>query len=485
MAAQSDIDRLIELGLNAYGAGDIDGALLVWEQVLLVDPDNAQANSYVDYVRLNYDMLVNAEPELVREEGYAISEDPEYQIEIELPPAEETPKLPDPIDQGWFMEEKTHDATSIARTRSHRNSEEVTIDASARDEELTHDASGPLLRRRRNTGEDEATREYRPDFAAEVETNEFEEHTPVGFAQQETEIRKRDLGFVQPVTNEKPSSPISIGTASTVELATSGLPLPADPKRTTQDMPSAARTPGRRESDALSQAEVMLPHAPTQDFELSRPVDIGAPTRELGLRALQQQTQYDDEALTKESDVRAIRDAAARADGNAQPVSEKTRHDLVISFDPIEARTRDILEEVDEEAPADEPKEEQTRRRITSLLQKANAYIEAQETDKAVAAADLALSEDPNSALGQKLIARNKDLIMQIFQSYIGDLERMPQLAKPLHELQNAPINPRAAFLLSRIDGTLTVDELLDVSGMPRLEAYRHLCQLLLRGILR
>ena len=59
------------------------------------------------------------------------------------------------------------------------------------------------------------------------------------------------------------------------------------------------------------------------------------------------------------------------------------------------------------------------------------------------------------------------------------------QLAKSLQELQSAPINPRAAFLLSRIDGTLTIDELLDVSGMPRLEAYRHLCQLYLRGILR
>ena len=64
-------------------------------------------------------------------------------------------------------------------------------------------------------------------------------------------------------------------------------------------------------------------------------------------------------------------------------------------------------------------------------------------------------------------------------------MDRQPQLAKPLHELQNAPISPRAAFLLSRIDGTLTVDELLDVSGMPRMEAYRHLCQLILRGILR
>ena len=50
---------------------------------------------------------------------------------------------------------------------------------------------------------------------------------------------------------------------------------------------------------------------------------------------------------------------------------------------------------------------------------------------------------------------------------------------------RSAPISPRAAFLLSRVDGTLSLDEILDVSGMPRLEAYRYLCQLFLRGILR
>ena len=109
----------------------------------------------------------------------------------------------------------------------------------------------------------------------------------------------------------------------------------------------------------------------------------------------------------------------------------------------------------------------------------------AGELDKAVAAVDLALSEDPNSALAQKLIHRNRDTIMTVFQSFLGDLERQPQLARPLHELASAPISPRAAFLLSRIDGTLSIDEILDVSGMPRLEAYRHLCQLFLRGILR
>jgi hypothetical protein len=98
---------------------------------------------------------------------------------------------------------------------------------------------------------------------------------------------------------------------------------------------------------------------------------------------------------------------------------------------------------------------------------------------------DLALSEDPNSALAQKLIHRNREVIMNVFQAYMGDLDRQPALSRPLHELGSAPISPRAAFLLSRVDGSLSLDEILDVSGMPRLEAYRYLAQLFLRGILR
>ena len=41
---------------------------------------------------------------------------------------------------------------------------------------------------------------------------------------------------------------------------------------------------------------------------------------------------------------------------------------------------------------------------------------------------------------------------------------------------------PRSAFLLSRIDGSMTVEDVLDVSGMPRLEALRVMALLVRRG---
>ncbi|HSR97420.1 MAG TPA: hypothetical protein VLM79_10240, partial [Kofleriaceae bacterium] len=218
---------------------------------------------------------------------------------------------------------------------------------------------------------------------------------------------------------------------------------------------------------------------------------ISAPTRELGLRELtakppRARPSTEDET-TGQADIHRLRAARASAKPEIPP-----------GMDPIDARSAEILEDVDRATPgspapsgsgafraAVETREERTRRRITALLERATEWSRNNDFERAVTAVDLALSEDPNSALAQKLIHRNRDTMMTVFQAFLGDLQRQPALARPLHELGSAPISPRAAFLLSRVDGTLSLDEILDVSGMPRLEAYRYLCQLFLRGILR
>ena len=52
MGEPVDVDQLIEEGLSLYGQGNLDGALALWEQVLEVDPNNDQAVSYVEYVKM-------------------------------------------------------------------------------------------------------------------------------------------------------------------------------------------------------------------------------------------------------------------------------------------------------------------------------------------------------------------------------------------------------------------------------------------------
>ncbi len=155
-----------------------------------------------------------------------------------------------------------------------------------------------------------------------------------------------------------------------------------------------------------------------------------------------------------------------------------------VPTDALEVLAAQIAPRLEREVPPGETKDDRLRRRISTLVEVANEYSRLGDTRRAVAAADLALGEDPDSALAQKLIHRNRDAIQTIFQGYLGSLERRPSLARSLDVLGGSPIGARAAFLLSRVDGHLTYDEILDVSGMPRLEAYRYLCQLLIRGIL-
>jgi hypothetical protein len=140
--------------------------------------------------------------------------------------------------------------------------------------------------------------------------------------------------------------------------------------------------------------------------------------------------------------------------------------------------------EVDAGAPPNESKPDRTRRRVGVLIDRAVAASNAGDHGTAIVALDLALSEDPDSAITQKLIHRHQPAILDVYQRYLGDLGRRPALAIPMHELSNQKLDIRAAFLLSRIDGSLSFEEILDVAGMQRSEAFRHLSILVLRGIL-
>ncbi len=545
MTAPIDIDQLIEEGLTLYGQGDLDGALLAWEHALAVDPENAQANSYVDYVRQNYDLLTGDATNDEQRVPFGLDDDP-YQIEI-LPgelieiPADSpmVARTMSELDAGWFMDDENSEPR---RTFEIEADETPATSFEDQTREYGKAPSGPTVS------------DARAEFADVDLTPGLD--TTSGFASQVTGVRERDTGFVRPSSSAEPRSkrpsqvPAEIQMTlrtptdtsdpySAMELPTDDAPpasasisLSYDDPPTTERPISAAAvdlinslpspTPNALASSSGSSpartdtAELpnpLRPPAPapdgpilsattTQDFEsqktnaqLAKPASAEqAPTRELPTNKIPTFAREMVSAPTRDLGLRSagivtLPDEDARTRKDIQPappaVGDGTRMDVILPFDPIDARAAQILDEVDEGAPDREPREDRTRRRITVLFERAVTWSSSGELDKAVAAIDLALSEDPGSALGQKLVHRHRDTMMSVFQAFLGDLDRQPLLARPLHELANAPISPRAAFLLSRIDGSLSLDELLDVSGMPRIEAYRYLCQLFLRGILR
>jgi hypothetical protein len=134
--------------------------------------------------------------------------------------------------------------------------------------------------------------------------------------------------------------------------------------------------------------------------------------------------------------------------------------------------------------PARDAREERIRRRVSERLREAQEAAEKGDFVVAVTAVEAAQKDDEEGSIAPVLLHRHRDLLYRIYEGHIGDMTAVPLVAVPLHEIAAQALDHRTGFLLSRIDGMLTFEDILDVAGMPRMEAYQILSNLLRRGVI-
>jgi hypothetical protein len=66
-----------------------------------------------------------------------------------------------------------------------------------------------------------------------------------------------------------------------------------------------------------------------------------------------------------------------------------------------------------------------------------------------------------------------RDVLTQMYTARLGTLSQHVRVAVPNDQIRWLSLDHRAGFVLSLIDGSSTVEELLDISGMNRLDALR------------
>jgi hypothetical protein len=71
----------------------------------------------------------------------------------------------------------------------------------------------------------------------------------------------------------------------------------------------------------------------------------------------------------------------------------------------------------------------------------------------------------------------------ETFLEALGGADSVPRLAWSPDQLKSLPLGAGEGFLLSRVDGESSVDDLIDISGLPRLDTLRILYQLLQQGV--
>ncbi len=204
--------------------------------------------------------------------------------------------------------------------------------------------------------------------------------------------------------------------------------------------------------DATFTPHSFADEAPTKDF-YATPLDIG----------------YEEMTIEREAD-----------DGDADPPPASHRDDVDDGRgDPDQTSDfhpgRDLTKKL---------KEDEVRERVTELLRMVKESADRGDFRSAVETAEMASAADPDGLVSPVLLHRHRELLYRVYEGHLGDLKAVPLVAIPLHEISAQTLDHRTGFLLSRIDGMLTFEDILDVAGMPRMEAYQILSALLRKGVI-
>jgi len=89
------------------------------------------------------------------------------------------------------------------------------------------------------------------------------------------------------------------------------------------------------------------------------------------------------------------------------------------------------------------------------------------------------LESSPNDPEAPRYAQSCRDVLTQMYTARLGSLDQRVTVAVPSDQIRWLTLDHRAGFLLSLADGGSTIDQILDMSGMPRLDALRIMYQLL------
>jgi hypothetical protein len=112
------------------------------------------------------------------------------------------------------------------------------------------------------------------------------------------------------------------------------------------------------------------------------------------------------------------------------------------------------------------------------LLDMRDRYATGDFTGALVVAESL-LETAPDHEEARRCLGRCTEVLSQMYMARLGSPAQAVRVAVPNDQIRWLSLDHRAGFLLSLVDGRLTIDELLDISGMPRLDALRILFGLL------
>jgi hypothetical protein len=91
----------------------------------------------------------------------------------------------------------------------------------------------------------------------------------------------------------------------------------------------------------------------------------------------------------------------------------------------------------------------------------------------ALVVAESILDTDPDNEDAKRYAQSCREVLTQMYAARLGPMDQVPSVVVPADQITWLSLDHRAGFLLSLVDGVSNLEEILDVSGMTRLDALR------------
>ncbi len=89
------------------------------------------------------------------------------------------------------------------------------------------------------------------------------------------------------------------------------------------------------------------------------------------------------------------------------------------------------------------------------------------------------LDAHPDDLEAPRYVRSCREVLTQMYSARLGSPDQVVSIAVPADQIRWLTLDHRAGFLLSLVDDRITLDQLLDISGMTRLDALRIVFQLM------
>ena len=129
--------------------------------------------------------------------------------------------------------------------------------------------------------------------------------------------------------------------------------------------------------------------------------------------------------------------------------------------------------------PAAAPEDE-----CESLMRGARELFELGDFSGSLDLVEKALRANPDHEGARAYMQRNEATLLRMYESKLGSLHKTPRQLVPPDEVIWMNMHHKAGFILSQVDGTMTYDDLLSISGMSRFDTMRILHDLVQQGII-